>query len=244
MPESAVVEPISAGTGGASCSAAEPARVGAGPIALRSGRHEAICGAVFELLGEVGYDRMSMDAVAARARASKATIYRAWPNKPDLVMEALSSRFDGPLDVPDTGTLRGDLLAIMGTACQVANSPEGAVITGLMSAAARNPELSQTLFRCIYETKHEMYESIIGRATARGEVPPRTDPKLLHEVLHAMVLTYKLWSAKPMDQEFVVHVIDDVLIPVLCHRGEGTVGGEINGHEINGAETNGQDAGE
>ena len=56
-------------------------------------RQAAICEAVFELLGEVGYDRMSMDAVAARARASKATIYRAWPNKPDLVMEALVHRF-------------------------------------------------------------------------------------------------------------------------------------------------------
>lgn len=190
------------------------------PAAVRSGRHEAICAAVFELLGEVGYDRMSMDAVAARARASKATIYRAWPTKPDLVIEALVHRFGPTPEPPDTGSLRGDLLAIMCTACEVANSPDGAVITGLMSAATRNPELSETLFNCVYATKHVMYEALIGRAKERGEVPETTDPRLLHEVLHAMVLTHKLWAAAPMDQKFVVHVIDDVLIPVLTHRAE------------------------
>ena len=191
---------------------------GPAPAAVRTGRHEAICAAVFELLGEVGYDRMTMDAVAARARASKATIYRAWPTKPALVMEALVYHFGPTPEAPDTGSLRGDLLAIMATASTAVNSPPGAVIAGLMSAACRDQELSETLFSCIYETKHSIYETVIDHATARGEVPKGVDPKLLHEVLHAMVLTRRLQTSCPMDQDFVVHVVDDVLIPVLRYR--------------------------
>ena len=182
---------------------------------VRSARHAAIFDAVFELLGDVGYDRMSMDAVAARARASKATIYRAWPNKPDLVMDAIMYRFGGQPEAPNTGTLRGDLIALMSGACQIANGPDGAIVTGLMSAATRNVELSGTLYRCTYEFKHATHATIIGRAVARGELPADTRPELMHELIHSLVLTRKLWAVGPLDDEFVVHVVDDVLLPVL-----------------------------
>ena len=183
--------------------------------AARSDRHEAICDAVFDLLCEVGYDRMSMDAVAARARDSKATIYRAWPNKPDLVTESLVHRFGGVPSAPDTGSLRGDLIALMTGACQIANSPDGAVITGLLTAATRNAELSRTLHQLVYEMKHPVYLAIIDGAVARGEIPADTSAELLHEVIHSMVLTRKLWAETGLDDDFVVHVVDDVLLPVL-----------------------------
>jgi AcrR family transcriptional regulator len=188
-----------------------------GLAAQRTDRHEAICDAVFELLSEVGYDRMSMDAVAARARASKATIYRAWPNKPDLVMEAVVHRFGQVPDPADTGSLRGDLLALTATACQFANGPDGAAVTGLLTAATRNPELSRTLYDCTYKTKHQRHVAIIARAVARGEVASGTDPELLHEVLFALVLSRKMWASGPLDEAFVTHVVDDVLLPVLHH---------------------------
>ena len=76
-----------------------------------SGRDAAICDAALALLVEVGYDRMSMDAVAARARASKATIYRRWPGKQELVLDAVRSRGAGLTVAEDTGCLRGDLVA-------------------------------------------------------------------------------------------------------------------------------------
>jgi len=188
----------------------------------RSARHDAICTAVFELLSEVGYDRMSMDAVAARARASKATIYRAWPTKPDMVIDAVIHHFGGTPQAPDTGSLRGDLLAIMNGACRFASSSDGAVLAGLMSASTHHPELSRTLHRCVYEMKNPIHETIITRARERGEVPSSVGPDLLHEVLHALVLTRKLWDCEPFDDEYVVHVVDDVLIPVLCHRAGST----------------------
>jgi AcrR family transcriptional regulator len=184
----------------------------------RSARREAICDAVFELLGEVGYDQMSMDAVAARARASKATIYRAWPHKPGLVIDAVLHRLGGAGQPPDTGTLRGDLLALASGACQVASSPDGAVVAGLISAAARDTELSRTIHECTYQAKHTVFETIVGRAVQRGEVPAGTDPELLHEVLHAMVLSRLVRADGSLDADFVVHVVDDVLLPVLSRN--------------------------
>jgi AcrR family transcriptional regulator len=183
--------------------------------APRLARREAIWDAVFELLGEVGYDQMSMDAVAARARASKATIYRSWPNKPDLVVDALVHRFGPVPQAPDTGSLRGDLLAVMTAACQMAGSQDGAVMVGLMTAATRHPELHKAIHQCAYDMKHVVHATIVRNAVARGELPGETDPGVLHEVMHAMVFTQKVWAEGPLDDDFVVHVVDAVLIPVV-----------------------------
>src|SRR6266568_7421861 len=76
-------------------------------------RRTAVLESVFALLAEVGYDRMTMDAVAARAHVSKATIYRNWPEKPRLVADALSYHFQDTPALPDCGSLRNDLLAIL-----------------------------------------------------------------------------------------------------------------------------------
>ena len=71
------------------------------------------------------------------------------------------------------------------------------------------------LYRCAYVTKHPVHLAIVAAAVQRGEVAEGTDPDLLHEVLHSMVLTRKLWAAAPLDDDFVVHVVDDVLLPLL-----------------------------
>ena len=193
----------------------------AAPARRTAQRREAICTAVFELLGEVGYDRMTMDAVAARAHASKATIYRSWPDKPDLVVEALMSRFGPSPETPDTGSLRGDLMALINTACEVVNSADGDVITGLMTAATMNPTLANTMHQCMYESKRQMHDTIVRRAVERGELDSPDFAPLLHEVLHAMLMTRKLWSDEPLDEQFVLHLIDDILMPLLtCRRSE------------------------
>lgn len=183
--------------------------------ATRPERREAICAAVFELLGEVGYDRMSMDAVAARARASKATIYRAWENKPELVMEALTQRYGDTPDAPDTGSLRGDLTSLLTAACTVVNGDDGAIVMGLLTAASRDADLARTMHRVLYDMKHPLYETMLGRAVARGEVPAGTDAHLLHELVHALVLTKRLQGSEALDEAYVARVVDRVLMPVL-----------------------------
>ncbi|WP_432828122.1 TetR/AcrR family transcriptional regulator [Dactylosporangium sp. CA-092794] len=187
--------------------------------ATKPDRREAICEAVFELLSEVGYDRMSMDAVAARARASKATIYRGWPSKPELVMDAIEHRFGGPAEPPDTGSLRGDLHAHVSTVCKVADGADGAIITGLLTACAHNAELSEVMYRCVYETKHQLYESMIKRAVERGEMPEGSSAEPVHEVLQAMVLSRRLWQTGPFDEAFVNRMVDRILLPILRQDG-------------------------
>jgi AcrR family transcriptional regulator len=181
-------------------------------------RREAICEAVFKLLGEVGYDRMTMDRVAEKAHASKATIYRMWPDKPELVVESIMHHFAITPDAPNTGSLRGDLMSLMTVACKIATNGDGDVISGLITAAARTPALAETLQQLLYEGKKSLHETVIRQAVDRAEIPADTDPKLLHEVMHAMILSRKLWSNTPLDPEYVQHVVDDVLLPILTHR--------------------------
>lgn len=180
-------------------------------------RRTAIYDSVFELLAEVGYDRMTMDAVAARAHVSKATIYRTWPDKPELVAESLAHHFQDSPEPQDTGSLRGDLIAQMTRACKFGNSVEGEVVAGVMTAAARNPVLARTMREYMYEKKHNIHETIVRRAVERGEVDPTIDPDLLHEVMHSMVLARRLETCD-MDEKYVLHVVDDVLLPVLTHK--------------------------
>jgi AcrR family transcriptional regulator len=194
-----------------SSEAATPSRRG-------SQRRKAILDAVFDLLAEVGYDRMTMDAVATRAKASKATIYRTWTDKPALVVEAMTHRFGGSPKTPNTGSLRGDLYAMMSITCALATSDDGEVIAGLITAAAKNPELAQHMHACTYQSKRAGFAAMIGLAVERGEIAPDTDPDLLHEVLYAMVLARKLGSAQPLDEAFAKHVVDDVLMPILTNR--------------------------
>jgi AcrR family transcriptional regulator len=183
-----------------------------------AGRRFAICQAVYELLGKVGYDRMTMDAIATQAKASKATIYRMWVDKPELVGDALKWRF-GPTPEPaDTGSLRGDLLAMMTTACEITGSEAGEVIAGVMTAASHDPRLSEALGQTLFEGKQSMHTTIIGRAVERGELTPDADAGLLHEVMHSMITGRKLWCLGPLDRDFAEHVVDDVLIPVLTCR--------------------------
>jgi AcrR family transcriptional regulator len=183
-----------------------------------AGRRTAICTAVCELLAKVGYDRMTMDAIASQAKASKATIYRMWPDKPQLVVEALKCQFDTETEVPDTGSLRGDLIALMTTACQLVDSELGEMVSGLMTAAAHDPRLADMLSKTLFEDKAAMHADLVRRAVERGEVPPDADASLMHEVLHSMISSRKVWNLGPLDEEYARHVVDEILIPVMTYR--------------------------
>lgn len=181
-------------------------------------RRSAICQAVYELLGKVGYDRMTMDAIANQAKASKATIYRLWVDKPELVADALRCHLGHTAQVPDTGSLRGDLLALMDVACAATNSEIGEVVAGVMTAAAHDVRLAHTLSQTLFAEKQQLHQELVRRAVARGEIDPDTDPALLHEVMHSMITGRKLWNLGLLDEEFARHTVDDVLIPVLTYR--------------------------
>ena len=180
-----------------------------------TGRDVAICDATLALLLEVGYDRMSMDAVAARAKASKATIYRRWPGKQELVLDAVKSR--GPdLTVPeDTGSLRGDLVATYRSAVAGAAAEDADLIAGVLRAMRSAPELADCVRSQVLESKCDVSRTIVARAVDRGELPAATDPMILHEVASALWFHRVLVVGADADDVFIAHVVDDVLMPLL-----------------------------
>jgi AcrR family transcriptional regulator len=180
-----------------------------------SGRDVAICDATLALLLEVGYDRMSMDAVAARARASKATIYRRWPGKQELVLDAVRARGVGLTVAEDTGSLRGDLVATYRSAVHGSAADDADLIAGVLRAMRSAPELADCVRSQVIESKCDVSRVIVARAVARGELPAETDPLILHEVASALWFHRVLVVGGPVDDAFITHVVDDVLMPLL-----------------------------
>lgn len=178
-------------------------------------RESAICSAALELLVEVGYDRMSMDAVAARAHASKATIYRRWPGKRELVLDAIRTRGPKVVVPPDTGTLRGDIIAALRTVNDGVGGEDLALVAGVLRAMRSTPELADCLRAKVIEEKRDVSATIVERAVARGELGPQADPDILHEVAPALVIFRVLVTGQPVNDEFLAHIADDVLVPLL-----------------------------
>jgi len=163
-----------------------------------------------------------MDAVAARARASKATIYRRWANKDDLVVDALHRIFgDRNHVLPDTGTLRGDLIARI---TQQVDDPAllsayKAAMKGLAHAADKDPTLVTVIQSSLQQTQLSALQELLDRAHQRGELVGPVGAALAWEVVHAHFHARTTLAAGPVDAEYVKHVVDDVLMPVLTHAG-------------------------
>jgi AcrR family transcriptional regulator len=183
-------------------------------------REEEILDATVRLLVEVGYDKLTLDAVAAEARASKATLYRRWQGKADLVVDAVnrSKACGGPLDV-DTGSLRSDLLALACQAGGLIDEIPLAVFAGLLSAMHRDPTLMAAVRERFLGPRIEIAARVLERARGRGDIGPEVDIELLTAVLPAMVLHRRLVMGEPVDARFVARVIDEVLLPAAQRSG-------------------------
>ncbi len=173
--------------------------------------------AAIGLLGEAGYEAMTMDAVAARAHASKTTIYRRWPGKAELVRAAVDAHIAGRvLGSHDTGSLRGDLMAVM-LAMRGHLTPEFmAMMSGLVHAMRADAELADRL-RSLFD-RDSVAEQITGRAVRRGELPASMAGRLaglMHEVIEAQVFR-KLILGAELDQAFARHLVDDIVLPLLA----------------------------
>jgi AcrR family transcriptional regulator len=186
-------------------------------------REQAILTAVIELLGEAGYEAMTMDSVAARAHASKTTIYRRWRGKPDLVRAAVDDYVAGRVPSwADTGSLRGDLMTVMRVMRGHLTDEFLAMMSGLIHAMRTDPELAAVL-RSHLASDHSAALPIIRRAIARGEVPTGAEEALAsiaHEVIEAQLFR-QMAVGGSFDEEFARHVVDDLVLPALTHYREG-----------------------
>lgn len=181
-------------------------------------RDPVILDAVLELVAEVGYDRVSMDAVAARARASKATIYRRWPSKGALVAAAVRCRAAmEPLEV-DEGSLRADLLVAVRILAENLVRQDLGLMTGVFAAMRTDAELASALRCDMFTDKASVTAPVFRRAAARGE-PLHPDANLLFgQVAPAVVIHRLLATDEGVDEAFLTCLVDSVLLPVLTHQ--------------------------
>ncbi len=179
-------------------------------------REVAILEAALELLMEVGYDRLSMDALAERARAGKATIYRHWSGKAQIVAAAVKHlKCDREMSFPSTGSLRSDLLAaILQIAGSVADS-DAAIIAGVVSAMRQDAELAELVRTQILDSKKGEFDEIVEQAVRRGELPEGSDAGVVDEVVPAILMFRMVFQDQPIDEPFATHVVDDIVLPLL-----------------------------
>jgi AcrR family transcriptional regulator len=169
------------------------------------------------LLAEVGYDRLTVEAVATPARASKTTLYRRWPGKAELVLAALDY-WESGIETPcDTGALRGDLLSLATVTCRNVDGIDGALLRGLAGAVRSDPDLAAAVKRQMLDPKAPWAEGIVDRATARGELPSGVDPAPISEIVPALTVLAAL-QGDPLDHALAAHIVDDILLPLLRAR--------------------------
>ncbi len=177
-----------------------------------------ILDAALDVLAETGYDGMTIDAVAARAQAGKATLYRRWPSKDELVIDAVACMKATDTDIdrlPDTGTLRGDLLAMIRPHSIEDAERRLKVMAGLVSMLSRAPELAQTANQAIVEPRTEANRVLIRRAVDRGEIPADCDVEALALIIPSMAAYRVLMLHLPVEREFLVSLVDHVLLPAV-----------------------------
>jgi AcrR family transcriptional regulator len=175
-------------------------------------REQQILDATLEVLSDVGYDRLTMDAVATRAKASKATLYRRWNDKVSLVIDALLSVKSAPT-APDTGSLRGDLLESFCGEGGLTDERSVATFASVITAISRDREFAEAFRKDIIGPKSALSRSIFERAVERGEIPASADLDLLAPALAGIVLHRLFLLGEQPDRALITRVIDQIILP-------------------------------
>jgi len=179
----------------------------------------AIRRAVIELIIEVGYDRMTMEAVARRAKAGKGALYRRWPSKALLAVDAIADlRGPRPPELPDTGSLEGDIDAVIAMSPSTASSETlGAVVMGIISAATRDPVLHNAFETHLIAPTSSMMQSFADHAAARGDAVAGRDLSLMGEMI-AGLMVMRLAHGELPDQDYLRHILCGLAYPLITGR--------------------------
>jgi AcrR family transcriptional regulator len=164
--------------------------------------HQAILQAALALLSEVGFEAMSMEAIAARAGVGKTTIYRRYASKAELVADAIETIRE-EIVIPDTGTLERDLDVLTQNAAQITLTPLGRqAVAMIMSSASSNVEFAQIYWTKYLQPRRQAFAIVLERAKARSEVHPDIDSGLVFDTMSGIMLyalifppTNESWTA-------------------------------------------------
>jgi AcrR family transcriptional regulator len=177
-------------------------------------REQEILDAALTVLADVGYDRLTMDAVAQAAHASKATLYRRWNGKLALIIDALKTA-KGTANVPDTGCLRDDLLASYCAPGGITDRRSVDTMASVLTAMTRDPDFAEAFRREIVAPKMARAREIYARAQERGEIRPDVDLDLVGPALAGIVLHRHYLLGDFPDQETVGRVLDQIILPAV-----------------------------
>ncbi len=177
-------------------------------------REQEILEAALTVLADVGYDRLTMDAVAHAARASKATLYRRWNSKVALVIDALKSA-KGPTLIPDTGNLRDDLLQSYCGVGGLTDHSSVDTLASVLTAMTRDPEFAEAFRRDVIGPKVQATLTIYARAQARGEIRDDVDLELVGGALAGIVLHRHYMAGDFPDQNLIARVLDQIILPAV-----------------------------
>jgi AcrR family transcriptional regulator len=166
--------------------------------------HQAILQATLELLSDVGFERLSIEAIATRAGVGKTTIYRRYSSKEELVADAIEN-VRQEIAIPDTGSLDGDLGALIKNAAQISLTPLGRKAVGMiMSSAASNPQFAQIYWTKYLQPRQQAFAMVIERAKVRKEVQLDLDPNLVFTAISGIMLYALIFP--PASESWAVYV--------------------------------------
>ncbi|MET0700792.1 MAG: TetR/AcrR family transcriptional regulator [Mycobacterium sp.] len=177
-------------------------------------REAELLAVTLRLLQEHGYDRLTLEAVAAEAKASKATMYRRWPSKAALVLAAFTEGICVAAVAPHSGSLRGDLLAIGAQVCEQA-CQHASAMTAVFTEVSRNPALSAVMQDEFVHQRKLLMTQVLSDAVDRGEIDATVISDDIWDLLPGYLLFRFLIPGRPPTQETVRALVDEVLMPSL-----------------------------
>ncbi|MEZ5141849.1 MAG: TetR/AcrR family transcriptional regulator [Acidimicrobiales bacterium] len=189
-----------------------------GPGRPRSAEADrAIDRAALELLAEAGFEGVTIEEVAARAGVARSTVYRRYPCKTDLLVDAAARTSDDARSVPDTGTIEGDLLDVAHQLHRMlTDSLIGRTVPAAIAAAARHPELAEG-HRAMVQRRRSGTRAVIDRAVARGELPDDIDTDLLLDLVSAPIFYRVLISGEPVTDRYLRRLVRTAVEGVRQH---------------------------
>jgi AcrR family transcriptional regulator len=157
----------------------------------------AILTAAYELVAEVGYARLTIEGIAARAGTGKQTIYRWWPSKADVVLDALATKADLHIPIPDEGSYAADLRAFLLASFALGQPTLIGILRALMAEAQIDPEFWQRFRHGFLQRRRDALGVITGRAQARGDLPPGVSPGTVADIVFG-VIWYRILATREL----------------------------------------------
>jgi len=183
-----------------------------------SPRETELLAVTLQLLQEHGYDRLTVDAVAAAAHASKATVYRRWPSKAELVLAAFIEGCRQIAVYPKTGTLRDDLLQL-GHVISRQTSEQAGTIRAVLVEISRHPALRDAMQHQFLDQRKALMQDVLGDAVLRGEIDAAAISDELWDLLPGYLIFRSIMPNRPLTDHTVEALVDEVVIPSLTrHR--------------------------